>query len=92
MLDHQTIAFDIDRLAHSRHPPELGQHETAHRAHVVPVEAVAQGRLQLGESHAAFDPPLVFADDLDLGHLIGIVLILNLADDLLQLSLEGRPQ
>ena len=61
VLDHQTESFDVDRLTHAGHPAELRQHQTADRAHVVAVEAVTQRGLQLGQGHAALDPPLVLA-------------------------------
>ena len=80
----EPVPLQVDALAGTRHPPELGQHQPADGAHVLPGEAVAEHVLQLGERDAAFDPELVGADDLDRRDLVGVVLVLDLADDLLQ--------
>ena len=89
LVHRELVAVDRDPLALPRHPAELRQHQAAHGAHVLAAELVAQPALELGERHAALHPPAGLVELQHRRDLVGVVLVVDLADDLLEDVLEG---
>src|SRR3954468_23084588 len=56
MFDYESETLDVNAFARARHPPELGEHQASDCADIVPVEDVAQRRLQLRQRHSAPNP------------------------------------
>ena len=84
LVHRELVAVQRHLLALPRHPAEFRQHQAAHRAHVLARELVAQPSLELGERHAAQHPPVALVELQYRRHLVGVVLVLDLAHDLLQ--------
>src|SRR5438552_1268121 len=83
MLDDDPYAAVDEALARPRHSPEQLVHQPPDRRHVLHVEVDAESLGQLIDWHAAGDPqaPGTLLSNL---RLLDIVLVADLADDLLE--------